>query len=83
MPPCWTSPPRSLRRPYPLATPRDLAQARPALPGRGVPPARSVTSTLLWLVSDDAADITGVDIEVDDGAHVLPRLNAHPADQQA
>jgi SDR family mycofactocin-dependent oxidoreductase len=49
-----------------------------ALAGRSVLPPESVSNAILWLVSDEASDITGVDVPVDAGHVVLNRVNLNP-----
>jgi len=49
-----------------------------ALAGRGLIRPESVTGAVLWLVSDDAKDITGLSVPVDAGHLVLPGYNGDP-----
>ena len=49
-----------------------------ALAGRGMLPPTAVSNAILWLVSDEAADITGVALPVDAGHMILPGLNPSP-----
>jgi NAD(P)-dependent dehydrogenase (short-subunit alcohol dehydrogenase family) len=52
--------------------------ATTALAGRGHLPAASVTAAVLWLCSDAARDVTGLDLVVDAGNRLLPRRNPNP-----
>jgi SDR family mycofactocin-dependent oxidoreductase len=48
------------------------------LAGRGLLRPESVSGTVLWLVSDDARDVTGVAVPVDGGHLILPGVNGDP-----
>jgi SDR family mycofactocin-dependent oxidoreductase len=65
----------------PGATREDFLRAgyaTTALAGRGHLSPASVTAAVLWLCSDDARDITGLDLVVDAGNRLLPRRNPNP-----
>lgn len=47
-----------------------------ALAGRGQLAARSVTNAVVWLASEAASDVTGLDLVVDAGSRLLPRYNS-------
>jgi SDR family mycofactocin-dependent oxidoreductase len=49
-----------------------------ALAGRGVMPPQAVSGAVLWLVSDESRDVTGVAIPVDAGHVILPGVNNDP-----
>jgi len=49
-----------------------------ALAGRGVMPAEAVSGAVLWLVSPESKDVTGVAIPVDAGHMILPGVNNNP-----
>lgn len=49
-----------------------------ALAGRGVMPASAVSGAVLWLVSPESRDVTGVAIPVDAGHLLLPGVNNDP-----
>lgn len=49
-----------------------------ALAGRGVMPPESVSGAVLWLVSPESRDVTGVAIPVDGGHLILPGVNSEP-----
>ncbi|MBS1675886.1 MAG: mycofactocin-coupled SDR family oxidoreductase [Actinobacteria bacterium] len=49
-----------------------------ALAGRGVMPPESVSGTVLYLVSPESKDVTGVAIPVDGGHMILPGVNSEP-----
>lgn len=49
-----------------------------ALAGRGVMPASAVSGAVLWLVSPESSDVTGVHIPVDAGHMILPGVNSDP-----
>lgn len=64
-------------------TPQDRVNAAKhlsAIRGRGFIAPESVSKVVLWLASDDAADITGLAHPVDAGSLVLPPFNPAPAD---
>ena len=66
----------------PGGTPEDRAEAArnwSALAGRSLLKPTTVSKAVLWLVSDDAEDVTGVALPVDGGHMVLPGFNAAPA----
>jgi NAD(P)-dependent dehydrogenase (short-subunit alcohol dehydrogenase family) len=52
--------------------------ATTALAGRGHLAAESITAAVLWLASDEARDVTGLDLVVDAGNRLLPRRNPNP-----
>jgi NAD(P)-dependent dehydrogenase (short-subunit alcohol dehydrogenase family) len=52
--------------------------ATTALAGRGHLSPASVTAAVLWLCTDAARDITGLDLVVDAGNQLLPRRNPNP-----
>jgi SDR family mycofactocin-dependent oxidoreductase len=52
--------------------------ASTALAGRGYLEPASVTAAVLWLCSDAARDVTGLDLVVDAGNRLLPRRNPNP-----
>jgi SDR family mycofactocin-dependent oxidoreductase len=49
------------------------------LAGRSVLPATAVSNAVVWLVSDESADITGVALPVDGGHMILPGFNPAPS----
>lgn len=49
-----------------------------ALAGRSVLPPEVVSNAVLWLVSDEAEHITGVELPVDAGHMILPSVNVAP-----
>jgi NAD(P)-dependent dehydrogenase (short-subunit alcohol dehydrogenase family) len=49
-----------------------------ALAGRGLLRPESVSGAVLWLVSDEARDVTGLAVPVDGGHLVLPGINGNP-----
>jgi SDR family mycofactocin-dependent oxidoreductase len=64
-------------------TPQDRVNAAKhlsAIRGRGFISPESVSNVVLWLASDEAADITGVAHPVDSGSLVLPPFNPAPAE---
>jgi NAD(P)-dependent dehydrogenase (short-subunit alcohol dehydrogenase family) len=48
------------------------------LAGRGALSPATISKAVLWLASDDAADVTGVALPVDGGHLILPGINADP-----
>jgi SDR family mycofactocin-dependent oxidoreductase len=48
------------------------------LAGRGALSPVTISKAVLWLASDDAADVTGVALPVDGGHLILPGINADP-----
>jgi len=52
--------------------------ATTALAGRRQLDPGSVTAAVLWLTSEQAADITGLDLVIDAGNRLLPRSNPRP-----
>ena len=65
----------------PGGTPEDRrrgAYTWSALAGRGLLNPASIAQAVLWLASDDAADVTGVVLPVDGGHAILPGSNAEP-----
>lgn len=48
------------------------------LRGRSLLQSSAISSAVLWLASDDAADVTGVTLPVDGGHSVLPGINPAP-----
>lgn len=67
---------------HPGGTPEDRVEASrhgSALAGRGLLRPQSVSGAVVFLASDDAADITGVALPVDGGHLVLPSFNPSPA----
>jgi SDR family mycofactocin-dependent oxidoreductase len=65
----------------PGGTPEDRRLAAynwSALAGRGLLSASNVSKAVLWLASDDAADVTGVALPVDGGHSILPGMNPEP-----
>jgi SDR family mycofactocin-dependent oxidoreductase len=66
---------------HPGGTPEDRAEASrhwSALAGRAMLRPRSISGAVLFLASDDAADVTGVALPVDGGHMVLPGFNSSP-----
>jgi NAD(P)-dependent dehydrogenase (short-subunit alcohol dehydrogenase family) len=53
--------------------------AMTALAGRGFLDPASVTAAVLWLTSEAAKDVTGLDLVVDAGNRLLPRRNPKPS----
>jgi SDR family mycofactocin-dependent oxidoreductase len=51
-----------------------------ALAGRGALSPAAISKAVLWLASDDAADVTGVALPVDGGHMILPGINSDPVD---
>ncbi|MFC4948136.1 mycofactocin-coupled SDR family oxidoreductase [Pseudonocardia sp. GCM10023141] len=51
-----------------------------ALRGRKLLDPQSISNAVLWLVSDEAADVTGVALPVDAGHLILPGYNGTPAE---
>jgi SDR family mycofactocin-dependent oxidoreductase len=65
----------------PDATTEDYVEATRhwhALRGRAALPAVAVANAALWLASDEAEHVTGVELAVDAGHFVLPRYNTEP-----
>jgi SDR family mycofactocin-dependent oxidoreductase len=65
----------------PGGTPQDRQQAAynwSALAGRGLLRPSTVSKAVVWLASDDAADVTGVALPVDGGHAILPGSNPDP-----
>jgi len=65
----------------PGGTPEDRRLAAynwSALAGRGLLSASNVSKAVLWLASNDAADVTGVALPVDGGHSILPGMNPEP-----
>jgi SDR family mycofactocin-dependent oxidoreductase len=48
------------------------------LAGRGLLAPSTISKAVLWLASDDAADVTGVALPVDGGHSILPGMNPNP-----
>jgi SDR family mycofactocin-dependent oxidoreductase len=48
------------------------------LAGRGLLAPSTISKAVLWLASDDAADVTGVALPVDGGHSILPGMNPDP-----
>lgn len=51
-----------------------------ALKGRKLLEPQSISNAVLWLASDDAADVTGVALPIDAGHLILPGYNGTPAE---
>jgi SDR family mycofactocin-dependent oxidoreductase len=49
-----------------------------ALAGRGLLRASTVSKAVLWLASDDSADVTGAALPIDGGHSILPGINPDP-----
>jgi SDR family mycofactocin-dependent oxidoreductase len=65
----------------PGGTPQDRQYAAhnwSALAGRGLLNPASVSKAVLWLASDDSADVTGVALPIDGGHAILPGVNPDP-----
>jgi SDR family mycofactocin-dependent oxidoreductase len=63
------------------ATLEDIHEAirhYPVLRGRRFIPPTSTSNAVLWLASDAAADITGINVPVDAGHLVIPSYNTNP-----
>jgi SDR family mycofactocin-dependent oxidoreductase len=52
-----------------------------ALPGRGALAPETISKAVMFLASDDSADITGAFLPVDGGHHILPGRNNSPVRQ--
>jgi SDR family mycofactocin-dependent oxidoreductase len=66
---------------HPGGTPedrRDGAYSWSALAGRGLLSPSTISKAVLWLASDDSADVTGVALPIDGGHSVLPGINPDP-----
>jgi NAD(P)-dependent dehydrogenase (short-subunit alcohol dehydrogenase family) len=48
------------------------------LNGRSMLPPEAISNAVLWLVSDEAAHVTGVALPVDAGHTILPGYNPNP-----
>jgi SDR family mycofactocin-dependent oxidoreductase len=57
---------------------RIAAYSWSSLANRGLLPPSSVTKAVLWLASDDSADITGTSVPVEGGHLLLPGINLAP-----
>jgi SDR family mycofactocin-dependent oxidoreductase len=51
-----------------------------ALAGQGALSAKVIADAALWLVSDDAASVTGIEVPIDAGGHLLPGFNHNPVE---
>ena len=49
-----------------------------ALKGRTALPATAIANAMIWLVSDEAENVTGVELIIDAGHNVLPGVNPRP-----
>jgi SDR family mycofactocin-dependent oxidoreductase len=49
-----------------------------ALKGRTALPAGAIADAMIWLVSDEAANVTGIELIIDAGHNVLPGVNPRP-----
>ncbi len=49
-----------------------------ALRGRMALPPAAIADAITWLVSDEAQHVTGIELVVDGGHRILPRLNVEP-----
>jgi NAD(P)-dependent dehydrogenase (short-subunit alcohol dehydrogenase family) len=49
-----------------------------ALRARSVLPASAVANAFSWLASDEAAEVTGIELPVDAGSLILPGYNGAP-----
>lgn len=68
---------------WPGAGAEDLLDATKhwtALAGRKLLDPQSISNAVLWLASDEAADVTGVALPVDAGHLILPGYNGTPAE---
>ncbi|MGW0085258.1 mycofactocin-coupled SDR family oxidoreductase [Streptomyces sp. NPDC003393] len=68
---------------WPGAGADDLMEATrnwTALQGRKLLDPQSISNAVLWLASDESADVTGVALPVDAGHLILPGFNGSPAD---
>ncbi|MGD9985481.1 mycofactocin-coupled SDR family oxidoreductase [Pseudonocardia sp.] len=66
---------------HPGGTPEDRVEGVrhwPVLRGRSLLTPQSISNAVLWLASDDAADISGITVPVDGGHCVLPGFNHNP-----
>ncbi len=52
------------------------------LRGRSALPARAVADAMIWLVSDEARHVTGLELKVDAGHSVLPGVNPAPIEDR-
>jgi len=57
---------------------RDAGYNWSALAGRGLLDPATISRAVLWLASDDSADVTGVALPVDGGHAILPGMNPNP-----
>jgi SDR family mycofactocin-dependent oxidoreductase len=58
----------------------DVTRNWTALKGRKLLDPQSISNAVLWLASDDAADVTGVALPIDAGHLILPGYNGTPAE---
>ncbi|GAA4691349.1 mycofactocin-coupled SDR family oxidoreductase [Pseudonocardia yuanmonensis] len=58
----------------------DVTKNWTALKGRKLLNPQSISNAVLWLASDDAADVTGVALPIDAGHLILPGYNGTPAE---
>ena len=66
---------------HPGGTPEDRQYAAynwSVLAGRGLLRPSAISKAVLWLASDDSADVTGVALPIDGGHSVLPGSNPDP-----
>jgi SDR family mycofactocin-dependent oxidoreductase len=66
---------------HPGGTPQDRADGAyswSVLAGRGLLRPSTVSKAVLWLASDDSADVTGVALPIDGGHSILPGINPDP-----
>ena len=49
-----------------------------ALAGKGMLPPSAISQAVVWLASDDASNVTGVALPVDNGHMILPGFNGSP-----
>ncbi len=49
-----------------------------ALKGRTALPASAIADAMIWLVSDEASNVTGIELIIDAGHNVLPGVNPRP-----
>jgi NAD(P)-dependent dehydrogenase (short-subunit alcohol dehydrogenase family) len=49
-----------------------------ALKGRTALPATAIADAMIWLVSDEAVNVTGIELIIDAGHNILPGTNPRP-----
>lgn len=49
-----------------------------ALKGRTALPASAIADAMIWLVSDEASNVTGIELIIDAGHNILPGVNPRP-----